>query len=44
MNILIASDNNYVSPALVLINSIFRNHINEKIHVFYMFYQLSKKI
>ena len=42
MNILIASDDNYINPALVLIKSLIHN-TNEDIHVFYMYYSLKQK-
>ena len=42
MNILIASDDNYISPSLALVKSLCSN-CNEKIHVFYLYSKLKEK-
>lgn len=42
MNVLVASNDNYVAPAIVMLKSLFVNH-TEKIDVFYMYYSLSEK-
>ena len=43
MNILLASDDNYVIPATVLMESIFQNHRDTDIHIYYLFYSLREE-
>lgn len=42
MNILLASDDNYIYPAIVLIDSVFENNKQEDINIFYMFSYLTE--